>query len=89
MKLFSNFYLPIQIEKITNEEVIMEEKNYEEDELKEKIISELEEELENEYGLSSYKDENKKRDVVVTSDTNNLTVKLVYEIQEEIGIESN
>lgn len=87
MKLFSNFYLPIEIEKSTNEEVRMEEKEYGEEELKEKIVLELEEELENEYKLSSY--ENKTKDIVATSDADGLTVKLIYEIQEEIGVKSN
>lgn len=85
MKLFSNFYIPFEIQKITNEEFVIEEKKYNEEELKEKIIAELDEELENEYKLSDY--ENKKKDVVVTSDSNGLTVKLIYEVQEEIGSE--
>lgn len=85
MKLFSNFYLPIEIQKTTNEEFILEEKNYQEEELKEKIVLELEEELENEYQLSNYKEENKKREVVAIPDTDGLTVKVIYEIQEEIS----
>lgn len=60
MKLFSNFYLPFEIEKTTNEEYIVEEKNYGDEELKEKIAFELDQELENEYQLSNYKEENKK-----------------------------
>lgn len=85
MKLFSNFYLPFEIEKTTNEEYIVEEKNYGDEELKEKIAFELDQELENEYQLSNYKEENKKREVITTSDTDGLTVKVIYEIQEEIG----
>lgn len=50
------------------------------------MLGELEEELENEYQLSNYKEEDKKREVVATSDTDGLTVKLIYEVQEEIGI---
>lgn len=89
IKLFSNFYFPIEIQKITNEEIILEEKEYKEEELKEKIALELETELENEYQLSNYKDENKKKEVVANSDASGLTVKLIYEINEEIGIKSN
>lgn len=88
IKLFSNFYLPIEIQKTINEEIILEEKNYNEEELKQKIIIELEEELENEYQLSNYEEKNKKREVIITSDTDGLTVKIVYEVQEEIGIEN-
>ncbi len=87
IKLFSIFYIPIEIQKITNEEFKIEEKYYQTEELKEKIISELEAELENEFHLSNYKEENKKRDIVTNSNTNELTVKLIYEIQEKIGIE--
>lgn len=89
IRLFSNFYLPIEVQKITNEEFIFEEKQYSKEELKEKITLEIDEELENEYQLSNYKDENKKKEVVADSDENGLTVKVTYEIQEEIGVESN
>ncbi len=85
MKLFSNFYLPIEIQIATNEEFIVEEKNYEEEELKKKIVEELEEELENQYQISNYKDENRKREIVVTPDSDGITVKVIYELQEEIG----
>lgn len=89
IKLFSNFYIPIEIQKITNEEFILEEKQYQEDELKEKIVLKIDEELENKYQLSNYKDENKKKEVVANSYGDGLVVKVTYEIQEEIGIESN
>lgn len=85
MKLFSNFYLPVEIEKTTNEEFIVEEKNYQIEELKEKIAFELDKELEDEYQLSNYKEQNKNREVITASDTDGLTVKVIYEIQEEIG----
>ncbi len=85
MKLFSNFYLPVEIQTTTNEEFIVEEKKYGEEELKEKIIKELEEELEKQYQISNYKDENKKREIVVTPASDGITVKVIYELQEEIG----
>lgn len=87
IRLFSIFYIPIEIQKTTNEEFKLEEKSYQEEELKEKIVSELESELEEEFHLSNYKEENKKRDIVTNKDTNELTVKLIYEVQEEIGME--
>lgn len=89
MKLFSNFYFPIEIQTTTNEEFIIQEKRYEEEELKNKIVAELEEELENQYQISNYKEENKKREIVVTPDSDGITVKVIYELQEEIGRKTN
>ena len=85
MRLFSNFYFPIEIQTTTNEEFFIEEKKYEEEELKEKILKELEDELEVEYQISNYKEENKERKIVVTPSSDGITVKLIYELQEEIG----
>ena len=48
IKLFSNFYLPISIIKITNKEVKEVQKNYEIEEAKNIGIQQLEEELERE-----------------------------------------
>ncbi len=50
MMLFSNFYLPIEIIKITNKEYTMQEKIYTEEELKEILINKLKAELEEEIG---------------------------------------
>lgn len=88
IKLFSNFYLPLEIEQITNEEVVLEDKIYEEEELKEKILAELEKELEDEYQLSNYDEEHKNKEVETTSDADGLTVKLIYVIEEEISVKS-
>lgn len=87
VKLFSNFYLPIEIKKTTNIEIINEQKVYSEEELKEKIEKELEEELEKEYEISKY--DNKKRDVEVNLENDGINVKLMYEIQEDIGTKAN
>lgn len=86
VKLFSNFYLPIEIKKITNIELTKEQRNYTAEELEDKIINELEEELEKEYEISKYEEKYKKRNVTVTPENDGLRVKLVYEIQENIGI---
>ena len=48
--LFSNFYLPIEIIKITNKEYKMQEKIYTEAELKAILIDKLKAELEEEIG---------------------------------------
>ena len=50
MMLFSNFYLPIEIVKITNKEYKMQEKIYTEEELKEILTDKLKTELEEEIG---------------------------------------
>lgn len=89
VKLFSNFYLPIEIKKITNIELVNEPKTYTEEELKLKIEKEIDKELENEYEISKYEDKYKKRDVEVNPENNGLKVKVIYEIQEDIGIKKN
>lgn len=65
IRLFSNFLFPIEIEKIKFEEYYFEDKNYSKEELENKIVRELEEELEIRYKISQYADEHKRRDVVV------------------------
>lgn len=89
IKLFSDIYLPIEIKNNTNIEFVKETKKYSEDELKDKIINELEKELESEYELSKYIDEFKKREIIVNKEKEGLTVKLIYEVQEEIGKKEN
>lgn len=86
IKLFSNFYLPIEIRKTTNIELANEPKTYSEEELKSKIEKELDEEIEKEYEISKYEDKYKKRDVIVNPKEDGLSVKIIYEIQEDIGI---
>ncbi len=83
IKLFSNFYLPIEIKKTEYKEIKSELVEYTENELKDKIEKELEEELENEYNISNY--ENKTKDVEVNLEPDGMSVKLTYEIKEEIG----
>lgn len=92
LELFSNFYLPIEIIKITNKEYEIQEKTYTEEELKEKLVSELEKEL-----LEEIKQNNSKvesidtiitdRQIIVNKDNNSLEVELVYEVLENIGVE--
>lgn len=83
IKLFSNFYLPIEIKKIKNTEIKNELVEYNENELKDKIEKELEEELEKEYNISNY--ENKTKDVEVNLEPDGIRLKVIYEIKEEIG----
>ena len=83
IKLFSNFYLPIEIRKATNKEIRNELVEYDENELKDKIVKELEEELENEYNISQYS--NKTKEIETVPEQDGMLVKLIYEIKEEIG----
>ncbi len=89
IKLFSNFYIPIEIKHITNVEIENRMKTYSEEELKEKIQKELEEELEKEYKISEIDEKNKKREVITNTEDDGITLTLMYEIQEEIGIKAN
>ena len=65
IRLFSNFFIPVEIEKIKFEEFYFEDKKYSKEELENMIVKELEEELEMLYKISQYADEHKRRDVVV------------------------
>ena len=84
LKIFSDFYFPISLKKHTNLEYEIKQKQYSEDELKEKIIRDLELEFETEYEISKYEEKYKKRDVYTNIENGEMTVKLVYEIQKEI-----
>ncbi len=83
IRLFSDFYLPIEIKKTEYKEIKSELLEYSESELKDKLEKELEEEMQNEYNISSY--ENKTKDVEVTKEPDGMSVKLTYEIKEDIG----
>ena len=85
LKIFSDFYLPITINKVQNVEYINEKKIYTEEELKNKILTELEMELESEFEISKYDENNIIRNVYTDADEDGLTVKLVYEVQKAIG----
>ena len=65
IKLFSKFLFPFEIEKIIREEYILENKTYSKEELENKILKELEENLEVTYNISKYNEKYKRRDVVV------------------------
>ncbi len=81
-KIFSNFYLPIQIEKTTYIEKQEQEKNYGTEECREILIQKIEEELlkeiENEENIL-----NKQINENVTDDY--IEIEMIYEVIEEIG----
>ena len=92
LELFSNFYLPLEIIKITNKECYFEEKTYQEEELKENITTKLEGKL-----LEKIKDNNKElenidsiitdKQINVNKTNNSVEVEVVYEVIENIGVE--
>ena len=92
LELFSNFYLPIEIIKITNKECEIQEKTYTEEELKNKLVSQLEEELlgEIKQNNSEVEDLNSiitDKQVIVNKSNESLEIELVYEVLENIGVE--
>lgn len=84
LKIFSDFYFPISLKKYTNLEYEIIQKEYSEEELKEKIINSLEMEIESEYEISKYEEKYKKREIYTNIESGEMTVKVVYEIQKEI-----
>ena len=82
IKIFSNFYLPISIIKITNKEVEEIKKTYTIEEAKNKAIKELEEELDNEI-------ENGKnivnKNINTYENEGSVDVYVTYEVLENIG----
>lgn len=82
-KILNNFYLPIELKKITNYEYKIQQKEYTEEELQEKITQELEEQMKKTI-------ENKEilnRNIFVEKTGEGLKIKLIYETLEKIGIE--
>ena len=84
LKIFSDFYFPISLNKYTNLEYEIKPKQYSEEQLKEKIIMDLEKEIETEYEISKYEEKYKKREIYTNIEDGEMIVKLVYEIQKEI-----
>ena len=82
IKIFSDFYLPISLVKITNKEIKEEQKNYTMEEAKNIGIQELQEELDNEI-------ENKENIVNKIINTyekeDGIEVYVTYEVLENIG----
>lgn len=81
-KLFSDFYLPISIVKITNKEIENVQKKYNKEEAKMLGIKELEEELNNEI---ENKDNIVNKNINTYENKNGLDVYVTYEILENIG----
>lgn len=82
LKLFSNFYFPIQICKTTYVEVVEKEVTYEQEQAKQILLEKLEKELKQEIPNT----ENiVNQQVNVKQEEGQLEIELVYEVLEEIG----
>ena len=83
LKLFNNFYLPIEITKVTNIEMKSEQIDYNINDLKDKTISELKESLNKKTEGKNIVNEN-----IITEEKNGfIEVKIIYEVLEKIGVE--
>lgn len=83
VKLFSNYYIPIEIVKVTNFELEKYFKTYTEEELTEKITNDLQNALNQELDISDLS--NVDTEVTSTVDTDGVTVKVDYSVEEKIG----
>lgn len=83
LKFFSNYYLPIELSKITYLEKNLEQKEYTVPELTDKIKLELEQKLNEELGLENADDVEK--NVEVNVEGQEVYVKLIYIMYEKIG----
>lgn len=85
LRIFSNFYLPITIQKDTYQEIINEQITYGKVELQNLLIAELEKEFEKE-NINQNNITNKIVNVYQTSE-DTIEIELTYEVLENIGIE--
>ena len=83
VKLFSNYYIPIEIVNVTDFELKKSFQSFTEEELTEKITKELQEELNQELELSD--SSNVQQEVASVADADGVTVKVVYSVEEKIG----
>ncbi len=84
LKIFSDFYLPIEIIKTTYYETQEQNVEYSKEEAQEKLIKQLEEELEKEIEDPS-KIINKQINKYENED--NIEIELIYEVLEQIGVD--
>ena len=81
-KIFSDFYLPISLVKITNKEIKEEQKNYNVEQAKDLGIEQLQEELDNEI-----EDKSKVVNKIINTyeKEDGIEVYVTYEVLEDIG----
>lgn len=84
IKIFSDFYLPVEITRCNNFEIIEEEKNFSKEEAKNLAIQNAEEKLDNEVN-STENIQNK--NINVNENEEYVEVEVIYEVLENIGTE--
>ena len=84
LKIFSNFYLPIEIVKNTYWEKELQEIKYTKEEAQEKLIAEIETELNEEI-----KDQQKiiNKQINKYENENSIEIEVIYEVLEKIGVD--
>lgn len=87
VRFFSNYYLPIEIAKITNFEIEEKAVEYTVEELVQKLKSELKQSLDEELNLKD--NSNVTEEVQCEVQGDEVNVKLIYIIQERIGTKEN
>lgn len=85
IRVFSNFYLPIELKKVTYKELKEEPKTYGKKEAQDLLLKDLEEEFEKEE-IPKEKIKNKVVNINEIDD-NTIEVELTYEVLEQIGIQ--
>lgn len=83
IKILNNFYLPIEIKKVTNKEYTLVKKEYSKEELEEKILNELKEQMKSEIENKEIVNEH----FTTMQEGGKIKVKLLYEVIEKIGTE--
>ena len=83
LKLFTNFYLPIEFKKVTYKEKKLKYKKYTEEELSEIATKQLEEDLEKEI---EHKEKILNKQVNIYPNEGYIEVEVIYEVLENIGI---
>lgn len=82
VKLFSNYYLPIEFVKVTNYELETNFKTFTEEALTEKVTNELQEQLNQELKINDMSYLNS--EVISNVEEDGVTVKVIYSIEEKI-----
>ena len=83
IKLFSNLYIPVEIEKTTYKETVKNTTEYTEEELINKLKKEIEEELISELEID--KEKILEKNYTVYSDNQNVYVKIILVVEENIA----
>lgn len=83
IKILNNFYLPVEIKKVTNNEYKLVKKEYSKEELEEKILNELKEQMKSEIENKEIVNEH----FTTEQEGEKIKVKLLYEVIEKIGTE--